>query len=138
MEKIDEVELDAARKAAYFEKRSEEQEIKDLAWAENNGLSFSGSGALQNAISASKALALEMEYEQTGDNAGVEMSPVASIRDAVNAVKSRKVMVSMRMDPQEIDGFKKLADAEGMPYQTLMKSVLHKFLNGELVRKTAI
>lgn len=84
------------------------------------------------------ALALEREYEQTGDNAGVEMAPVASIRDAVNAVKSRKVMVSMRMDPQEIDGFKKLADAEGMPYQTLMKSVLHKFLNGELVQKTAV
>lgn len=108
MAQVDKIEQDAAHKAAYFENRTEEEELRDNEWAEKNGLSFRGSGALQKVIAASKARA------------------------------NKKVMVSMRMDPEEIEGFKRMADSEGMPYQTLMKSVLHKYLNGELVRKTAV
>lgn len=49
--------------------------------------------------------------------------------------EKRKKMVSMRLDPENIEGMKKRAKAEGIPYQTLINSVLHMFLNGELVRK---
>ena len=54
MGKIDEIERDAAKKAAYFENRTEAQELADHKWAEKNGLSFSGPGALTKAIAASK------------------------------------------------------------------------------------
>ena len=54
MGKIDEIKRDAAKKAAYFENRTEAQELADHKWAEKNGLSFSGPGALTKAIAASK------------------------------------------------------------------------------------
>lgn len=55
MEKTDrEIELDAASKAAYFENRTEAQELADHEWAVKNGLSFSGPGALEKAVAAAK------------------------------------------------------------------------------------
>lgn len=63
MGKIDEIERDAAKKAAYFENRTEAQELADHKWAEKNGLSFSGPGALTKAIAASKQRAAKRPSE---------------------------------------------------------------------------
>ncbi|MBS7391986.1 MULTISPECIES: hypothetical protein [Hallerella] len=102
MEKADEIELDAAEKAAYFENRSEAEELADHEWAVRNGLSFSGPGALQNAIAAAKE----------------------------RAADSRKRMVSLRMDCEDIDGIKAKAARMGVNYQTLINSLVHRYLNG--------
>ncbi|WP_297445197.1 hypothetical protein [Desulfurobacterium sp.] len=39
------------------------------------------------------------------------------------------VMVSLRIYPEDLDALKKLAEKDGLPYQTLMRSVLHKYVN---------
>ena len=66
MGKIDEIEQDAAKKAAYFENRTEAQELADHKWAEKNGLSFSGPGALTKAIAASKQRAAKKSEKVQG------------------------------------------------------------------------
>jgi predicted DNA binding CopG/RHH family protein len=47
-------------------------------------------------------------------------------------------MVSMRLDPENIEGMKERAKVEGIPYQTLINSVLRRFLNGDLVSKDSL
>ena len=41
--------------------------------------------------------------------------------------------VTVRMDVKDIAALKQLAEEEGLPYQTLLGSVIHKFVAGKLV-----
>ena len=92
--------------AKHYENISEAEADAEHKWAEANGLSFSGQGALSKAIATVK--------------------------------ERRKQMVSMRLDPENIEGMKERAKVEGIPYQTLINSVLHRFLNGDLISKDSI
>ena len=49
--------------------------------------------------------------------------------------KSRRV--NIRISPQDLEGMQQRAIEEGIPYQTLMASVIHKFVSGRLVDKRA-
>lgn len=44
-----------------------------------------------------------------------------------------KKMVTMRLDENDIECLREEAEKQGMPYQTLISSILHKYLNGTLV-----
>ena len=46
--------------------------------------------------------------------------------------------VTIHMQQEDIDGMKKKAEAAGIPYQTLINSVIHRYLNGGIVLKDAI
>ena len=46
-----------------------------------------------------------------------------------------RVMISLRAIPHTISLLKDEADRLGMPYQTLINSILHRFVNGELIDK---
>ena len=92
--------------AKHYENISEAEADAEHKWAEANGLSFSGQGALSKAIATVK--------------------------------ERRKQMVSMRLDPENIEGMKERAMVEGIPYQTLINSVLHRFLNGDLISKDSL
>lgn len=46
-----------------------------------------------------------------------------------------KIMISLRLDPQMISKLKDEADRLGLPYQTLINSILHRFTSGELIDK---
>ena len=72
--------------AKHYENITEAEADAEHKWAEANGLSFSGQGALSKAIAT---------------------------------VKER-------------------AKVEGIPYQTLINSVLRRFLNGDLVSKDSL
>jgi predicted DNA binding CopG/RHH family protein len=41
--------------------------------------------------------------------------------------------VTVRMDTRDLAALKTLAEREGLPYQTLLSSVLHKYVSGSLV-----
>jgi predicted DNA binding CopG/RHH family protein len=41
--------------------------------------------------------------------------------------------VTVRMDTRDLAALKNLAEREGLPYQTLLSSVLHKYVSGSLV-----
>jgi predicted DNA binding CopG/RHH family protein len=41
--------------------------------------------------------------------------------------------VTLRMEENDLEAIRRLADREGMPYQTLIGSVVHKYVSGALV-----
>jgi predicted DNA binding CopG/RHH family protein len=43
--------------------------------------------------------------------------------------------MNIRIDPFELEKIKAKADQEGLKYQTFIKSVLHKYITGQLVEK---
>lgn len=47
--------------------------------------------------------------------------------------KSKRV--NIRLSPQDLEGLQRKAIEEGIPYQTLMASVIHKYVTGRLVDK---
>ena len=44
--------------------------------------------------------------------------------------------MNIRIAPSELAQIKAKAEREGLRYQTLVKSVLHKYVTGQLVEKT--
>ena len=52
------------------------------------------------------------------------------------ATFKKDMRVNIRISTRDLDAIKKRALEEGIPYQTLMASVLHKYADGRLVEKT--
>ena len=69
-----------------------------------------------------------------------EWSPVrnqkgesARFRAAAAATLLKNKRVNIRISSRDLEGLQAKAAEEGVPYQTLMASVLHKFVSGRLV-----
>ena len=60
----------------------------------------------------------------------------ARYRAAARATLRKDKRVNIRMTERDLVHFQKAAMQEGLPYQTLISSVLHKYINGSLVEKT--
>lgn len=45
---------------------------------------------------------------------------------------TKKKAISIRLLEEDLDGIKARAIHEGLPYQTLISSLIHKYLKGEL------
>jgi predicted DNA binding CopG/RHH family protein len=59
----------------------------------------------------------------------------ALIRKAAKSYVEKESKMNIRIDPSELAQIKAKADSEGLKYQTLIKSVLHKYINGQLIEK---
>ena len=59
----------------------------------------------------------------------------ARYRQAARATLRKDKRVNIRMAERDLIRLQKTAAREGLPYQTLISSVLHKFINGRLVEK---
>jgi predicted DNA binding CopG/RHH family protein len=46
-----------------------------------------------------------------------------------------RVMISLRLVPRDVILLKKEAERMGIPYQTLIGSIIHRFVTGELIDK---
>ena len=57
-------------------------------------------------------------------------------RESARATLRKDKRVNIRMAERDLVRFQKTAMQEGLPYQTLISSILHKFINGRLVEKT--
>ena len=55
--------------------------------------------------------------------------------DAARATLRKDKRVNIRMAERDLIHFQKKAIDEGLPYQTLISSILHKYINGRLVEK---
>jgi len=44
--------------------------------------------------------------------------------------------VNIRVSTKDLEGIQKKAIEEGIPYQTLISSILHKYISGRLVEKS--
>ena len=58
---------------------------------------------------------------------------IARLRAAAEATLLKNKRVNIRISSQDLEGLQARAAEEGVPYQTLMASVLHKFVSGRLV-----
>lgn len=52
--------------------------------------------------------------------------------------RKKEARVNLRMTSEDVDQIRQLAAREGIGYQTLMVSVLHKFAQGSLVDKSLL
>ena len=58
---------------------------------------------------------------------------LAHLRAAAEATLLKNKRVNIRISSRDLEGLQARAAEEGVPYQTLMASVLHKFVSGRLV-----
>lgn len=58
-------------------------------------------------------------------------------QDYAKATVRKDKRVNIRMSEKDLVGLQKKAMEEGLPYQTLISSVLHKYINGRLVDKAS-
>ena len=58
---------------------------------------------------------------------------IARLRAAAEATLLKNRRVNIRISSQDLEGLQARAAEEGVPYQTLMASVLHKFVSGRLI-----
>lgn len=49
-----------------------------------------------------------------------------------------KVAVSLRLDSSDLSKVRDEADRMGIPYQTLIGSIIHRYVNGELMDKREV
>jgi len=77
---------------------------------------------------------LELGEWHSVDNLEKEISSHQII--AKNTLKKDK-RVNLRMSAKDLEAIKTYAVEEGLPYQTLMSSILHKFITGRLVDQKA-
>ncbi len=58
-----------------------------------------------------------------------------SLKKAANKFLKKETKMNIRIDPYELDKIKEYADNEGLKYQSFIKSIIHKYLTGQLVEK---
>jgi predicted DNA binding CopG/RHH family protein len=58
---------------------------------------------------------------------------IARFKSAAGATLLKNKRVNIRISSRDLEGLQAKAAEEGVPYQTLMASVLHKFVSGRLV-----
>lgn len=59
---------------------------------------------------------------------------VEGIIDKANEKKS----ISLRLKNNDLEQLKRRAEFEGLPYQTLLSSIIHKFVTDQLIDKRSI
>ena len=60
----------------------------------------------------------------------------ARYTQAARATLRKDKRVNIRMTERDLVHFQKTAVHEGLPYQTLISSILHKYINGRLIERT--
>ena len=60
------------------------------------------------------------------------------MKEAAKAFIKKETKMNIRIDPEELGKIKEYAAREGLRYQTFIKSVLHKYITGQLVEKDKI
>ena len=58
-------------------------------------------------------------------------------QESAQATLRKDKRVNIRMTERDLVHFQKKAIEEGLPYQTLISSVLHKYINGRLIEKAS-
>lgn len=51
---------------------------------------------------------------------------------------SKKKVITLRLNGSDLEQIKSIANAEGIPYQTLISSILHKYINNRFVDKNEV
>lgn len=57
---------------------------------------------------------------------------IADAREAADKYLRKNKKINIRLSEHDVEGLKRIAVREGMPYQTLIASVLHKYVRKKL------
>lgn len=86
----------------------------------------------------SEEMGIVESYEQD------EWRPVAESAEELKRYRQyaretfkKDARVNIRISKKDLESIQKRALEEGIPYQTLMASVLHKYLNGRLIERSS-
>jgi predicted DNA binding CopG/RHH family protein len=85
---------------------------------------------------------LDPEFEQPIEDAAEQFVPVTDTEKAeietiiASANKTRNI--NIRISAYDMEKVKQKSVAEGLPYQTLISSVIHKYVAGKLVDEQAV
>ena len=60
------------------------------------------------------------------------------MKEAAREFEKSEKKMNIRIDPYELERIKDYASKEGLKYQTFVKSVVHKYITGQLVDKDKI
>ena len=60
---------------------------------------------------------------------------IKKAREIARATFIKSERMNIRISPKDLNGFKVKALEEGIPYQTLVSSIIHKYLSGRLIEK---
>jgi predicted DNA binding CopG/RHH family protein len=77
---------------------------------------------------------IEDNAEQFIPLSDTEKGEVETIINAANKTKN----INIRISAYDIEKVKQLSTEEGIPYQTLISSVIHKYITGKLVDEKVI
>jgi predicted DNA binding CopG/RHH family protein len=88
-----------------------------------------------------------MKYELDTDEKLIEKEAIEYRRvsedrkkniDSILEKSTRKRVVTLRLNNNDLEQIKSLANIEGIPYQTLISSILHKYINDRFVDKKEV
>jgi predicted DNA binding CopG/RHH family protein len=65
---------------------------------------------------------------------GAKRRKIGAVLEATRKTKN----INIRISQQDLESLRRSAEQEGIPYQTLISSVLHKYLAGRLVDEVSI
>ena len=88
-----------------------------------------------NLDSEEKELLESFERDEWRPAAGRELE-FERYRQYARATFKKEMRVNIRISRKDLEALQKRALEEGIPYQTLMGSVLHKYVDGRLVEKS--
>ncbi len=77
-----------------------------------------------------------MDAIENGETHPIPRDELAKIRCEIAASSAKNITI--RVQNSDIAGYKEKSRLAGIPYQTLMNSVLHRYLTGELVPRTSL
>ena len=82
------------------------------------------------------------EFEQAIEDNIESWTTVSNYKKALveNIIQkaNKKKNISLRLKTHDLEKLKLRADSEGLPYQTLLSSIVHKFVTDQLVDKKNI
>ena len=78
-----------------------------------------------------------LEYMETNPKSVPNVKDeIEKVTNIFKANRESRKQVNFRLLESDLDRLKSRALVDGIPYQTLLSSVVHKFLNGTLISKS--
>ena len=83
-----------------------------------------------------KKIIMDKNEQQTEEEAEKYTSILKSKKQRIEKIidaANKKISVTLRLNNQDLELIKTRAEEEGLPYQTLISSILHKFVSNRLI-----
>ena len=77
-----------------------------------------------------------MEAIENGETEPIPRDELEAMRADIMSASAKNISIRMQLD--DLNGIKKMAKAAGMPYQTLINSIIHRYVTGGIVFKVAV